>query len=923
LHIALTVTFASVATVAFAGSTSFAEQASDAQMQNVAQNWLSETVRRTGDWAGTADPAVREFQPIVRDQALLGWYCSVEPRGFIVVPSLKEAGPVIAYSDESDLDISAEQGLAGLLKDILKSRADYYYAVYGDLDASQPSQGPLVFDPSQKERWDRFAASARDFRPNSSLADAGQGGPLLTTIWGQNVPFNNDCPMGGGDRTAVGCLATAMAQILRYWSWPASGLGSCSYWWKGDYCGGETAPGATLGASFADPYDWANMPNDCGGGCTPEQEAALAELSFEVGVSLQMKYSACGSLSYTVAAAGALAEHFKFSPTMTYPHRLDYSAEEWFGLVQTEIDAGRVAYYDILGHAIVCDGWRDDGAGLQEFHMNYGWAGPANAWYVVDHMFCASQPGQICPIAWEHIYGGLIPKYDPELRLFDCTIDRQQNGGTVAPGDNLAVDLTIQNQGNDAAGVEVAMISSDPYVNLIAPTVAVGDVSGWGNSSNMPTPITLSVDPSCPPGHVLDIQLELSADGGYSTVTSLPILVVGEAGFEADMESGQGHWTHFANGFTAHDDWHLDTYRSHSGTTSWKVGGNGAADYEDRTDATVATPPILLPPGAVLDFWHWIDVNTTGSALTYDGGTVMIRSNGGEWSPLAPIEGYLHIIAEVDTAGIHLFCPFQPWEPCFAGTFDWRETLFDLSAYSGVVQIGFRLGADVYQTGEGWYIDDVWVGNTLAGNGTAVEPAPGWTVAFDEITSRGITTATVAASPPELPSQYNPLPVGSPLVYDVSTTATLDGPIRFAVGYDETGLSVAETSLALLHYDGAQWVDVTESIDTEANLIIGSSSSLSYFVAAERTTCCVSRVGDANGSGTEAPTIGDISTMIDAKFISESCDGLITCFVEADINQSGGISAGCDDITIGDISMLIDYLFVTGPDDYGPLNDCL
>jgi hypothetical protein len=156
----------------------------------------------------------------------------------------------------------------------------------------------------------------------------------------------------------------------------------------------------------------------------------------------------------------------------------------------------------------------------------------------------------------------------------------------------------------------------------------------------------------------------------------------------------------------------------------------------------------------------------------------------------------------------------------------------------------------------------------------------------------------------------------------VFCTATLDGPIRFAVGHDETGLSVAESSLALLHYDGAQWVDVTESIDTEAHPIVGSSSSLSYFVTAERTTCCVGRVGDPNGSGTEAPTIGDISTMIDAKFISESCDGLISCFVAADVNQSGGVSAGCDDITIGDISMLIDYLFITGPTSYGPLNDC-
>jgi len=78
-------------------------------------------------------------------------------------------------------------------------------------------------------------------------------------------------------------------------------------------------------------------------------------------------------------------------------------------------------------------------------------------------------------------------------------------------------------------------------------------------------------------------------------------------------------------------------------------------------------------------------------------------------------------------------------------------------------------------------------------------------------------------------------------------------------------------------------------------------------------TCCVGRVGDANGSGEDEPTIGDVSTMIDAKFITGTCDGIIGCLPEADINQSGGSNLTCDNITIGDISMLIDYLFITGP----------
>jgi len=78
-------------------------------------------------------------------------------------------------------------------------------------------------------------------------------------------------------------------------------------------------------------------------------------------------------------------------------------------------------------------------------------------------------------------------------------------------------------------------------------------------------------------------------------------------------------------------------------------------------------------------------------------------------------------------------------------------------------------------------------------------------------------------------------------------------------------------------------------------------------------SCCIGRVGDANGLGGDEPTIGDISVMIDAKFITGVCNGIIACLAEADINHSGGLFPTCDDVTIGDISVLIDYLFITGP----------
>jgi|GEM_PF-2416312 len=80
-------------------------------------------------------------------------------------------------------------------------------------------------------------------------------------------------------------------------------------------------------------------------------------------------------------------------------------------------------------------------------------------------------------------------------------------------------------------------------------------------------------------------------------------------------------------------------------------------------------------------------------------------------------------------------------------------------------------------------------------------------------------------------------------------------------------------------------------------------------VAATGCDCCEGRVGDANHSGEDEPTISDVSALIDHLFISRVG---FDCYREADINQSGGLDPYTDDITISDVSMLIDYLFITG-----------
>lgn len=141
-------------------------------------------------------------------------------------------------------------------------------------------------------------------------------------------------------------------------------------------------------------------------------------------------------------------------------------------------------------------------------------------------------------------------------------------------------------------------------------------------------------------------------------------------------------------------------------------------------------------------------------------------------------------------------------------------------------------------------------------------------------------------------------------------------PYYLAVSNDVYNASGDEITGSDIRYGGAgEDCMVGGSRDIPIRQIDFHAGTLSY-----QQSCCAGRVGDANGLGGDEPTISDISVMIDARFISGTCN-VVACLTEADVNQSGGMSPTCNDITIGDILVLIDYLFITGP-SLG-LADCL
>ncbi len=409
-----------------------AERATKEEMELVCQNWLAYMVYQQGEWAEQAHPKIVDVQEIIENDTLLARCYSIAPRGHAVVPILKELPPIKAYSEDYGLDVNQEVGYPQLLRDVLSHRLRLYAKTYGSLDATQPPVGDVLLGREHREDWDHFLVSRERFDADLRSGVFGtrtQVGPLLTTSWDQHDPYNDFCPMGDGGRCLVGCVATAAAQIMRYHRWPHFGEDSHTYWWNGD----GSVPGCSLYADFEDSYDWANMPNNCDAGCTTEEEDALAELCYEIGVAFEMDYGYSVSSAYTYDALTVYPTYFRYDPSIDREDRNAHTATTWFNLIKAEINANRPIHYRISGHSIVCDGWTD--TFQNEYHINYGWGGPHTGWFAIDNIYGSSDP------MVEYLIRYIIPVLSGRLRgtLWPGEYHVVYDGISIWPSDMLRI----------------------------------------------------------------------------------------------------------------------------------------------------------------------------------------------------------------------------------------------------------------------------------------------------------------------------------------------------------------------------------------------------------------------------------------------------------------------------------------------------
>lgn len=200
--------------------------------------------------------------------------------------------------------------------------------------------------------------------------------PLIATRWGQDAPYNNDCPKINDKITYTGCVATSMAQVMNYHKYPEKGVGIKQYSWS--------SQGRRLTINFSQKeFDWNSMLNSyLPGKYTEEQAAAVSYLMKACGYSVEMNYGLSASGAQGSSIAPALKEYFNYDEGCRSVQRIIYSPTQWEAMFYENLrDCGPIVVNGQSplqgGHSFICDGY--DGKGF--FHFNWGWNGMSDGYY--------------------------------------------------------------------------------------------------------------------------------------------------------------------------------------------------------------------------------------------------------------------------------------------------------------------------------------------------------------------------------------------------------------------------------------------------------------------------------------------------------------------------------------------------------------
>lgn len=372
----------------------FAKQVPVQTAQTVAENFFN-----NGVYSGNNKSVLKHTALNVNGVPL--YYVFNFNNGFVIVSAEDAAQPIIGYSTEQVFEIPDSKSPVAFW--LSKRQDEIQYLKEQNINATLN----IISD------WNRLTYSSNFNKVNSS--NSATLAPLLSSKWNQSPNYNAMCP----GLSVTGCVATTMAQIMRYWQYPAHGTGSSSY--MSNY--------GILSKNYAASiYNWNNMPMVLSG---PNADVAL--INYDCGVSVEMDYSPTGSGAYVINLDNPIsAEHsyityFSYDPsTILGVYRSSYSDPTWISMLKSDLDLSRPVQYAGFGpqggHTWVCDGYDQNNF----FHMNWGWGGSSNGYFNIDVL----NPSGGDFSSWQQALFGIIPIATNAIDAGVLSISPTANGCT-------------------------------------------------------------------------------------------------------------------------------------------------------------------------------------------------------------------------------------------------------------------------------------------------------------------------------------------------------------------------------------------------------------------------------------------------------------------------------------------------------------
>lgn len=322
--------------------------------QKVAINAFSE---RSG--LSKSSVTISETIPVEKDGEVVFRVFNLNSNGFIIISAEDNALPVLGYGTDGKFRFDdAPPGLLFLLDGYKK-------------EIKTIKEKKLQADENISKKWVQY--SSDDYL---SLKSYTIGSYLLETIWNQDSPYNNSCPLdpNTGLRCLVGCGAVALGQILNYWECKVFPDGTRPPYYPNIYF---TNP---ITVNFYDQhYNWNNIRT---------VPSATAQFLYHCGVAILSNYTDSATSSNIGHVEDALKINFGFQTSGI--KWKDANQSTWINTLKSDIDAGRPIFYQgtdtapdpDASHAWVVDGYNSN----NEFHCNWGWGSGYNNFCTLSYL---------------------------------------------------------------------------------------------------------------------------------------------------------------------------------------------------------------------------------------------------------------------------------------------------------------------------------------------------------------------------------------------------------------------------------------------------------------------------------------------------------------------------------------------------------